>query len=973
MAMVPLLHSLPLLLLTASCAAFPVATTSAAPFAPAAVQNPAPTQLPEDGFRPIQFGDKEGYEWTEAFFPGTTYDSAITTPSRVLGQTLGSRLAHHGEILKAFQLWDTQSNRLSLHEYGRTYEGRALVYAVITSPANHERLEEIRMANQALSDPRGLSVARGKQLVAELPAVAWMGYSIHGDETSGSDASLAVAYQLVAGRGAQVDELLENLVIILDPCLNPDGRMRIVPMTEQLAGFRTSLDPASMSRGHWPYGRGNHYLFDMNRDWMAGVTPETRGRWAVNQRWRPQLFVDAHEQGGSDTFLMYPQASPRHPSLPAKLLKWQGAFADDQAAAFDHYGWGYYTREWADAWFPGYSDAWGSLNGAIGMLYEQGSFAGQPYERPSGEIVPYRRAVHAQALASWSNLKTLAKNRSKVLADYLAHRRSQVDGSRADAKQSFMFTADAGDSRTASFVDLLLRQGIEVWRATEDFSATNAVHSLGKHASLQEFPAGTWVIPMQQPQGGLVRAYLEFDPRMTKQTLAKERASLERGEGSKLYDITAWDLGRAYDLDAWWADTGDLALEQVESATPMVGNAVKDFPEAAYAWAIDSHDDRILRFAARAMEMGLHIHLADKAFLGRTATEATSFDRGSLLLRQHENQGLELDAIVAQVAAETGVRAIALTTGRAPDLIQPDLGGQHFQLLRRPHVALLTGPSVGTSGFGHVWQYLDEVLRIPTTLLDLDSLGGTDLRPYNLIIAPPGSSLGDSKKELAQWVRNGGTLIAMGSAAASICDSELTTVKLRSNALDELEDQAFAVQRYRAAGAPIDFDALWGDPKESPPHAEPGKEGEKVVAAETTDEAQPQDDNLERRESWLKLFSPQGAILRVDLDQQSYLTGGRDSEIPVYAAGRRVYLSTQTVSGRYAAADHLRLGGLLWPEARERIADSVWLSREGHGRGQVILFAQNPVFRGSWKGSARLLGNAIVLGPGAGADPPPGR
>ena len=962
--MFAILPSLTLLLVTTSCQA---------------------QQTPADSFQPIQYGDKEGYEWTEDFFPGTTYRANISAPAEVLGQALGSRLAHHDEILKMFRLWDTESNLISLHEYGRTYEGRPLVYALITSASNRAKLEELQAGNLQLSDPRGLSEADGKRLIKELPAVAWMGYSIHGDETSGADASMAVAYHLIAGQEEAVASLLENVIVVLDPCMNPDGRMRIVPMTEQMAGFRTSLDPASMSRGLWPYGRGNHYLFDMNRDWMAGVAPETRGRWAVNQIWRPQLFVDAHEQSGSDTFLMYPQAKPRHPELPAQLLKWQGVFADEHGAAFDGYGWSYYTREWADAWYPGYSDAWGSLNGAIGMLYEQGRYAGQPYERPSGEIVPYRRAVHAQALASVSNLTTLANNRAAVLKDYLQHRRSQVDGKRDDSQRVFILGQSTQSSRVKDFLKLLSDQGVEIWRSSGPIMPKNTVHTLGEQRDNNIFALGTVVIPVDQPQGALVRAYLDFDPRMSEELLGEERASLESEEGSNLYDITAWDLSRAYGLNAWWGDLESSAWGERYAPPPERKLVVKDFDGPAFAWAVDAGDDLVLNFAARAMERGLTLHISDEQFFGRRAETTYSFTRGSLLLRRHENQGIDLDSIVQEVALETGVRAFALTSGRAPDLETADLGGQHFDMLRRPHVALLAGPSVGTSSFGHIWQYLDEQLGIPVTLLNLDGLGRTDLREYNVIVAPPGASLGEAKRALTTWVRNGGTLVAMGSAAASLADSELSSVKLRRNALDDLEDFAFAVKQQRAASDAIDFADLWGDPKPEAPAAKATSADEGDQAKEQTDgpsndeagreskaEIAP-DSDLERRESWMRRFSPQGSILRMELDQKSFLTVGRGPQLPVHTSGRSVFLSTDKVAGRYATADSLRLGGLLWPEARERFADSVWLMRERRGRGQVILFAQHPNFRGSWRGSARLLGNAVVLGPGAGADPPPGR
>ena len=255
----------------------------------------------------------------EPFFAGTEYSDTIPTPDSLLGQQHGSRLAHHAEIVAGFRAWAGVSDRVTVHTYGRTHEGRELIYAVVTSPANHARLDSIQADLGKLHDPRGLSDAEAERIVRDSPAVAWMGYSIHGDELSGADASLAVGHHLIAGESAEVLELLERVVVVIDPCMNPDGRERIIGMVEQSAGYTTNLDYASMQRGRWPYGRGNHYLFDMNRDWMAGTQPETRGRWRVAQEFHPQLFVDAHEMGSLDTFLFYPQNKPLNPNFRIRV------------------------------------------------------------------------------------------------------------------------------------------------------------------------------------------------------------------------------------------------------------------------------------------------------------------------------------------------------------------------------------------------------------------------------------------------------------------------------------------------------------------------------------------------------------------------------------------------------------------------------------------------------------------------------
>jgi hypothetical protein len=931
----------------------------------------------EDRFEPLVQGDKGEHVYAAPFFPDATYDARITTPAALLGRPVGSRMARHDEVLTAFRTWAAQSERMTLDTHGETYEGRPLIHAIITSPRNHARLAAIQADVLRLADPRGLDAARAEELIARLPAVAFVGYSIHGDETSGTDAALAVGHHLAACTDPEIAALLDELVVVLDPCMNPDGRTRIVGMVEQSAGRRSNLDADAMQRGRWPFGRGNHYLFDMNRDWMAGVCPETRARWRLCLAWRPQLFIDAHEMSGYDTFLTYPQSKPRNPALPAQLLRWQGVFADELGLAFDARGWGYYTREWADGWYPGYSDAWGSLNGAIGILYEQGRNAGQPLMRESGEVVPYREAVAGQAVASLANLRTLAKHRVEVLRDYLAERRSHVGGARPGSERVYVFAARPVE-RARDLVALLLAQGVEVGRAGADFEGRDAAGTLGQRADVHAFAAGSYVVRARQPQGALVRAYLELDPRIDAETLQKERASIERGEGSELYDVTAWDLGRQFGLDAWWCTPpDDLQIELLGSPPAREARGGrKDFAGPAYAWAVDVEAEGALRFVARALEKGLAVHVSDEEFVGALGAEQRAFARGSFLLRRHENT-LELDDLVPRIADETNVRAYSIASGRAPDLERPDLGGGHFTLLHRPRVALLAGEAVSTAEYGHVWHYLDVGLGLPVTLVDSAQLGGYDLRRYNVLVVPPGGVadlLGDAREELEAWVRSGGTLIALGRSAAALADAELglSGVRRRRDVLARLDEYEFLARR-AAAGRDVELDlgAVWGD---APPAAPPGGgDGDEEADDDDDDD---DDDGLdpdeERRDAWARRFMPAGAIVRAHSDARSWLTAGVAEELPVYWAGSAVLLAEGAVPVRLAPAAELRLGGLVWPEARARLGDSAWLTQEGRGHGQVILFAASPVFRGSWRGTERLLGNAVVLGPGAGANAPSG-
>jgi hypothetical protein len=924
---------------------------------------------------PIRMGDDAANRWAEPFFPGAEYDLSVARPDDFLGQPVGSRLASHDEMLAILGAIAGSSPRVTMEAYGRTYEGRPLVTLTITSPRNHARMEAIRATARELWDPRGAGDDLEARL-ADQPAVAWMGYGIHGDETSASEAALPVAYHLAACTGPEMEALLDRTVIVLDPCLNPDGRERIRSMVVQTAGFRANLDNGAMQRGRWPNGRGNHYLFDMNRDWMAGEAPETRGRWERLLDLPPQLFVDAHEMSGLDTFLFYPQSPPRNAHLPERLLHWQGVLADDAARVFDRYGWGYYTREWADALYPGYSDAWGSLTGAIGMLYEQGRTIGAPLERASGEVVAYRETVHGQAAVSLANLRTFAEHREEILRDYLAHRRAACEPVTTPGQGAYLVEPSADVEVDARLLRALLSQGIEVRRASEAFEASDVTGPLGDREATRRFPAGTWIVPAAQPQGAMVRAYLEFDPRLDAEFLQEERESIERGRGSKVYDVTAWCLGRQLGVKGHWA-----SLPEVEStpAEPLRAPAGPTWEgDGAYAWVTDGADRRALRFAARAMELGLQVHVSDREFeavVGRAGNEVgrVAMARGSILLRRHENpEGV--DDLVRRAAAESGAVVHGVVSGRGVD-DGPDLGGGHFELCERPRVALLSNSPVSTTDFGHVWRYLDEDLGMPVTLVDAQRPRSVDLDRYNVLVLPPGSGsfARERADELARWTRAGGTLIAIGSAGTALADPELglSGNRLRRDVLGELDDYAWRTGRERAADeVVVDLEALYGAAADGPA-PDRGETGVPAAAepeeAPTTTPESTGPDAPETLDRWRRRFSPAGVILRAEVDPESWLTAGVDGrEMAVLFSGSSVLMSTVRPAIRLAPEDRLRLGGLLWPEARARIADSAWLTDEPLGDGRVITFAVTPVFRGSWRATTRLLGNAIVLSRRAG-------
>lgn len=926
-----------------------------------------------DGFTPIRFGDPEGpLAYDAPFVEGAVYDDAITAPEDVLGQRLGTRLAHHAEIVRLFERWDAESDRLRLSPMGLTHEGRELIYAVVSSPENLANLDDQIAAMDRLADPRGLT-DEAAALDAAKP-VAWMGYSIHGDELSGSDAAIALAHYLVAGEGEAVERMLDEMYVVIDPCMNPDGRERIIGMVEQSAGYTPSLDYASMHRGRWPFGRGNHYLFDMNRDWMAGTQPETRARWRAVQRFHPLLFVDAHEMGSLDTYLFYPQAAPIHPHYPSGTIAKQGVVAAAISEAFDALGWGYYTREWADGWAPFYSDAWGSLNGAVGVLYEQSRTAGFPLKRESGKVLTYREAVHHQLTASLASLEALRANADEWKRAYLDGRKANCATDGAWGERVFVFRAGDRPTRERALIATLLGQGVEVFRATEDFTLRDVDSHLGASHESLEFPAGSYVVPAAQPNGPLVRAFLDFDPRLDADSLLRERESLEQKDESKIYDLTAWSLPHALDVTSWWGSGLGLPQERV-TEIPALAEPVTGATDA-YAWIVDGRDDAAVAFAARAMESGLAVQWADRDF----RSDGRAFARGSLMVSRHENEQAaeELARLVERAARESGAHAFATRTGRSAD-DGPDLGGQHFHLLARPRVAVVGNSPTRSDRYGHLWFALDRVIGVPFSILDAQS--GADLRRYNVIVLPPGAGalVEDWKPRLAEWVEAGGTLIACADAADA-CTKEragLVSTVLRRDALDDLERYAKVVERERAARTiEIDEDWVWSGARATEDDAgDPAEDAASDDDADASAADEPlEGDALEEADAWARRFAPAGAFVLAETNPHHWLTSGTDDRMPVMLSGSRAWLAAPPAETavRLAPSPALRLGGLLWPEFRERAADSAWLVREAKGDGQVILFSVTPGFRGHSLADGRLFGNAVIYGPGLGASQPIG-
>ncbi len=927
-----------------------------------------------------------GLAYDREFFPGTEYDPAVPAPLDCLGFRPGDRAAFPHEIERCLEAWQEASERVTVAEYARSYEDRALYMVTITSPANHARMAEIRAGWRRLADPRGLSQADGERLAEGLPGTAWLAYSIHGDETSGSDAALAVIHHLAAGRGTDVEQLLERLVVIVDPMQNPDGRHRFLQQIAEHRGAHPNVDNQSLLHaGYWPWGRTNHYGFDLNRDWILGVNPETRGRIRAIGEVTPLLVVDAHEMGSLDSYLFSPPREPRNLHLSAAARRWGQQFARDQARAFDDNGWVYYSGEWNEGWYPGYTDAFGEMRGAVGILYEQARFAEDGVRRPEGTIHTYREAVHRQAVSSLANLRTLAANLPELKRDFAADRRQAVSAEGPYADRTFAVLPTANRGRLARFVDLLRLLGFELYEAGEEFTAATAVDQLGRSQRRAPVPAGSLLIPNRQPLARLVATTLEFDQRVPEEPLRRERTEIVRGEGSTIYDLTAWNLTMLYGLEALTLSGGLPPSAVPLAAAAPAAPAPTPTPDAV-AWVIDGADDASLGVAGRLMERGVEVRVARRPFtLGES-----SFARASLVVLPIDNRGFtgDLAATVAATATEGHLAAVAVATGLGEGDL-PDLGGGLFVRLERPRIALAGRGGASVYDFGSIWHLLDQRLGLRHSHLDLDSLGDEDLRRYNVLVLPDRwfGELGEAATAaLGSWVEAGGTLVAIGGSAAELAadESQLSRVRLLRDVQDELDRFERAVLREHLAATETlpAADEIWrhtaGGAAEPPWSA----------AAELT---RPSAEELEQQDRWRRQFMPQGAILAARVDPDHWLGFGAGELLPVLYRSSRVLMSDVETPVRIGFPEpagndavrrvgwlavpagrqlRLRMSGLLWPEAAARLAGGALVTRERRGRGQVILFAEPPAFRGSTPGTERLLANALVLGPGFGARAP---
>ncbi len=921
-----------------------------------------PTSLSKDLYKEIILDDN--------------YIGSIDHPDVFLDFDYATRVATPEQITSALLSWANQSNKLKVIEYARSHEKRPLHVAFISSQKNLENLNSIKNKIAQLSDARVTNDRQAKSIINELPAIAWMAYSIHGNETSGADAALGVIYHLIASEDDDIKELLDEMIIIVDPLMNPDGRARFAKNLEQYRGTAPNYDDQSLIHtGDWPYGRTNHYYYDLNRDWVYLTQPETQGRVELINEWKPQILVDAHEMGAQDTFMTGPAREPINKNLDYDLIKWGNVFAKDQGNEFDRRNWRFYTGEWHEDLYPGYS-FYVSFRGTLGILYEQSRMAEDGVRRPEGTIQSYKESVHHQFVSTMINLETLKKNSKSMYKDYWDGRKYNVSNNSKYANRSYVVLATENNGRLNVLAEKLKAQDIEIYKNDKPINVTNVLKQNGTTVSEYTIPSGSMIIPNNQPEAPLISAILEFDAYIDDEVLIEEKQKRIKNGSSIMYDTTAFNFTMMFGLPAITVD------QKLESnlinwiPNPEVIEVTKD----AVIWAVDGKDDRSVAFAARLLEQNVQVRIIDK----NSNLSGHSLSRGSVAVIAMDNPSTNnLHEIVESVATDLNVSVVSIESGFGPKEL-PDWGGRHFRLLKKPQIAILSHSGFSSYDVGVSWWSLDHHLGIRHSQLNSSLTGYGDLRRYNTIILPSGNpDLSDyAKSMIMDWVKQGGTLIANNRSTRSIISSDVSSVKSLNKTFDKSKDFNIDLMReIYSMEENIDIT-----------DANKNKVNTEISYPWESSDVTYSKEQLEMRDKWQSTLMPSGAIVSARADTDHWLTFGAEDVVPVLYGNYPILMTggnsqaalrigellpnndsqTKTINWSQIPSGYdlsVRMSGLVWPEASQRIANSAYLTREKIGKGQIILFSGEPNFRGSARGTNRLWLNAVVYGSGLGTDP----
>lgn len=805
------------------------------------------------------------------------FNSDIPSPESFLGYPIGEQHTRHDQIVAYFSKLAEVSDRATIASYGHTHENRKLVILTVSSPDNLNNLDNLKAQHLAFTDPSETPTNYN-----DVPIFINLGYNVHGNEPSSSEAAMLTAYTLVASSNDEILNYLNNSVIFIDPTINPDGRDRHTQWANQFKAKELVSDDNDAEHNEaWPRGRTNHYWFDLNRDWLLAIHPESRGKLTWYHEWYPNVVTDFHEMGTNSTYFFEPMKpiGSQDPIMPKENYEdLNDLFAPYFAGALDNIGSFYFTKEAFDGTYPGYGSSYPDLQGALALLFEQASSRGHLQDTDYGTM-SFAFTIRNQYVSSIATIKASVEN-TVTLRKYQQDFFKSAITQRAKTGFTAYEFGDAHDmNRNKAFIDKLLLHKIKVYKNGKKY-----------------------VVPLKQPQHRMVQTMFE--------TYSKFRDSV-------FYDASAWSMANFYNLKYRGLRSTNFGNE-ITSTSDLVN--VSKVQRSSYAYIIDGDDYNTPAAIYYLQSKGITVAAAFKPFSINTANGHKDFNYGSVLIpvSKQKKSSDEVFKLVSEAQDKFNVPLYAVNTGFSSKGI--DLGSRNFVSIDKPKAALLVGNGVSSYEAGEVWHLFDTRVHMPITKLQMRRFKNASLDKYNTLIMVSGNyeqldTL--QRQKLNQWTSKGNTLITIARASKWAVDKNLVNEKLTENPKDTTNIEVVKRLPY-------------------------------VDASE----------HLGREEVG-------GAIFEVDLDITHPLGFGyRSSSLPVYK-NNEVFLAPSTneysTVAKYTGNPHID-GFISNDNLNIYLKPSASLIVSKLGKGRVIMFADNPNFRGSWYGTNRLFLNAVFLG-----------
>ncbi|MBL0099808.1 MAG: zinc carboxypeptidase [Saprospiraceae bacterium] len=687
------------------------------------------------------------------YLPDIKYNTQIPTPEQYLGFQIGQWHVTHDQLAGYFKVLDAASDRVELVEYGKTHENRPLLLAIISSPEHLKNKEKIKKQHEDL-------LFSGESPKDKMPAVVWQGHTIHGNEPSGNNAALLVAYYLAAGQSKEVNEVLDNMVILMDPCLNPDGVQRFSTWVNSHKSVHLVSDPVSREFSEvWPGGRFNHYWFDMNRDWLLLTQPESRGRVKLMHEWHPDVLTDHHEMGTNSTFFFQPGIpTGNNPNTPVDNFKMTEEIGKFHAKALDSIGSLYYTKYNFDDFYYGKGSTYPDAIGAIGILFEQASSRGHLQESINGPL-SFPFTIKNQVVTSLSTQNAIVSLKAGLLkykSEFQKNVLSKID---RESVKAYIFT-DNDALKMNKFIDLLLQHHIEVYSSETDIQMNQKKFSKGK----------SYIVPLHQKNPILAKTIFE---------------TVKTFQDSSFYDVSGWTLSYAYGLTVEPLLSYNVNSSAKILHTPEFETSVSGENENIYAYLLPPTQYNLHRAIYYLQSKRITVRIAQTDLSYVISGQPRIFPKGTAVVTC-QNQSLnsaDIATTMATLSADYKINIHAVATGNGTSMYT--LGHPFVLPVTKPEVAYIVGPGISAQSSGEIWHHSDINLAVPMTMLENQRFRTTSLKRYNTIILPEGnySLWGETEvNKLKEWCQQGNTIIGIGSACYWLIDKKIVTLNQRKDA-----------------------------------------------------------------------------------------------------------------------------------------------------------------------------------------------